>query len=139
MKNISLSKQMKNDLLTDLNHAKIESIDRIKGRVSLSMRNGLVSTGTYLYDLNDLREGMTVLVGKLDGSYVIIEKVTGNPRLGGAISMTKYVSPIGENWRFIRSLPVAFFHLYYLGNDTLITSDSFWQNPPVLQARSPLS
>lgn len=87
MKNISLSKQMKNDLLTDLNHARIESIDRIKGRVSLSMRNGLVSTGTYLYDLNDLKEGMTVLVGKLDGSYVIIEKVTGGTKKSAATTV----------------------------------------------------
>ena len=88
MKDISF---VKNKKIQSLNHARIESIDRIKGRVSLSMRNGLISTGTYLYNLNELREGMTVLVGKLDGSYVIIEKVTANPKLSGSLSMIKPV------------------------------------------------
>lgn len=88
MKDISF---VKNKKIQSLNHARIESIDRIKGRVSLSMRNGLISTGTYLYDLNELREGMTVLVGNVDGTYVIIEKVTANPKLSGSISMVKSV------------------------------------------------
>ncbi len=61
-----------------LSQAKILTIDRNKGRVTLAMKNGLISTGTYLYDLNDLRVGMIVLIGKVSGSYVILNKMPRN-------------------------------------------------------------
>lgn len=66
--------------IDDLEEGKIIAIDRLKGRVSLYLRNGLVSTGTYLYDVKDLRVGMNVLIGRVSNSYVIINKITGLPK-----------------------------------------------------------
>lgn len=85
----NLTRQLvtKDKKLTDLNQAKIIAIDRIKGRVSLAMRNGLVSTGVYLYDLKDLRAGMTVLVVKANSSYVILNKIEAVPRQGVSYSL----------------------------------------------------
>jgi len=64
----------------DLEEGKITAIDKLKGRVSLYLRNGLISTGTYLYDIKDLRVGMDVLIGRVSNSYVIINKITGIPK-----------------------------------------------------------
>jgi hypothetical protein len=73
-----------------LSQAKILAIDRNKGRVTLAMKNGLISTGICLYDINALRVGMTVLVGKVSGTYVIINKVVSNPRYtSGSLTMLK--------------------------------------------------
>jgi len=66
--------------IDDLEEGKIVAIDRLKGRVSLYLRNGLVSTGTYLYDIKNLREGMSVLIGRVSNSYVIINEVKGIPK-----------------------------------------------------------
>ena len=74
---------------SDLDTAKIKAIDRVKGRISLSMRNGLTSTGTYLYDIADLREGMNVLVGNVNGSYVILNEIQNMPRLGTSYSVRR--------------------------------------------------
>lgn len=65
---------------TDLKveQAFITSIDKVKGRVGLFLKNGLSSTGTYMYDINDLRVGISVLVSKVDGFYVIINRITSN-------------------------------------------------------------
>ena len=76
---------------TVLGQAKIKSIDRAKGRIALSMRNGLTSTGTYLYDIADLREGMNVLVGNVNGSYVILNEMQNIPRVGTSFSVRKPV------------------------------------------------
>lgn len=86
----NLTRQLvtKDKKLTDLNQAKIIAINRIKGRVFLAMRNGLVSTGVYLYDLKDLRAGMTVLVVKANSSYVILNKIEAVPRQGVSYSLT---------------------------------------------------
>lgn len=70
-----------------LNQAKIVAINRNKGRVSLLARNGLVTTGSYLYDLKDLRVGMSVLIGKVDDSYVILNKIDNMAREGVSFSV----------------------------------------------------
>ena len=44
--------------MTTFDTAKISSIDRIKGRIGLPMRNGLESVGTYPYDIADLRRNV---------------------------------------------------------------------------------
>jgi len=79
---------------SDLDTAKIKAIDRVKGRVSLSMRNGLTSVGTYLYDIATLREGMNVLVGNVNGSYVILNEIQNIPRLGTSYSVRRPVIPV---------------------------------------------
>jgi hypothetical protein len=76
-----------------LSQAKILAIDRNKGRVTLAMKNGLISTGTYLYDLNDLRVGMIVLIGKVSGTYVIMNKVAANPKTSNGMSILKVLTP----------------------------------------------
>lgn len=72
---------------TNLEQAKIEAIDNIKGRVSLYMKNGLITQGTYLYDVKELSVGMTVLVGKVDNSYIILNKVANAPRENKSYTM----------------------------------------------------
>lgn len=79
-----------------LSQAKILAIDKNKGRVTLATKNGLISTGTYLYDINDLRAGMTVLVGKVSGTYVILNKIPANAATGGAISIVKPPSVVNR-------------------------------------------
>lgn len=82
----------------ELYHARIMSIDRNKGRVTLFMKNGLFSIGHYLHDLNDLRENMTVLVGKVNDSHVILSKISANPSNCQGMSFVKFV---GNNvWGF---------------------------------------
>mgnify|MGYP001400243076 CR=1 FL=1 len=71
--------------------AKISSIDRTKGRIGLSMRNGLESVGTYPYDISTLRVGMSVLIGKVDGSHVILNQVENVPRGGTSFSVRRPV------------------------------------------------
>jgi hypothetical protein len=56
----------------------ITSINKVTGRVGLFLKNGLHTTGTYMYDINDLRVGLSVLVSKVDNFYVIINIVTSN-------------------------------------------------------------
>lgn len=75
--------------VSSLTQAKIMAVDKILGRVSLYMKNGLVSAGYYLYDINDLRVGMSVLVGLVDGTYVILNKVSNMPRVGTSYTVTK--------------------------------------------------
>jgi hypothetical protein len=79
-----------------LSQAKILAIDRNKGRVTLAMKNGLISTGTYLYDLNDLRVGMIVLIGKVSGTYVIMNKVEANPKNSSGMSSVKPAPVVRE-------------------------------------------
>ena len=75
--------------MTTFDTAKISSIDRIKGRIGLSMRNGLESVGTYPYDIATLREGMSVLIGKVDNSHVILNQVENVPRVGTSYSVRR--------------------------------------------------
>lgn len=79
----------KTDPRPSLEQGKIVSIDKVKGRVSIAMRNGLITAGSYLYDLNALREGMTVLVGRVSNSNVIIEKVSNIPRTSRPFSLIR--------------------------------------------------
>lgn len=89
-----------------LSQAKILAIDKNKGRVTLSMKNGLISTGTYLYDLNDLREGMTVLVGLVHGTHVILNKIETNIPKMGALSVV-----IPEPEGIIRYVGLEYFNI----------------------------
>ena len=82
--------------MTTFDTAKISSIDRIKGRIGLSMRNGLESVGTYPYDIADLREGMSVLIGKVDNSHVILNQIENIPRSGTSYSVRRPVVETGQ-------------------------------------------
>jgi hypothetical protein len=77
------------DRKPDLERARIISIDWAKGRISVFLRNGLVSTCSYLYDISDLRAGMSVLVGRVNNSYVIMNKVSSITRDGASFSMPR--------------------------------------------------
>ena len=70
-------------LLTKPKDVKVEqafitSIDRVRGRVGLFLKNGLSTTGTYMYDISDLRVGLSVLVSKVDNFYVIINLINSD-------------------------------------------------------------
>ena len=82
--------------MTTFDTAKISSIDRIKGRIGLSMRNGLESVGTYPYDIADLREGMSVLIGKVNNSHVILNQIENIPRSGTSYSVRRPVVETGQ-------------------------------------------
>ena len=77
----------------ELVRGKIEAIDRLKGRISVFTRNGLVTSASYMGDLNELREGMTVLVGKVNGGKVILSKGNAIPRLSTSNTVRKLLSP----------------------------------------------
>jgi len=82
----------------DFEQAKITSIDKISGRVGIFLRNGLVSSATYLYDINDLRVGASVLVGRVSNTYVIMNKVPNMPRAGVSYSLPRPVVPSTFTW-----------------------------------------
>ena len=82
--------------MTTFDTAKISSIDRIKGRIGLSMRNGLESVGTYPYDIATLREGMSVLIGKVNNSHVILNQIENIPRSGTSYSVRRPVVETGQ-------------------------------------------
>jgi len=88
----SLTKQNKVD--SSLEQGKVVFIDRLKGRVSVFLRNGLVSAASYLYNLDELRVGMSVLVGKVSNSHVIISKVEigagALPGFGRSFSLSSF-------------------------------------------------
>jgi hypothetical protein len=86
MKDLSFVKKKEPE---ELYHARIVSIDRNKGKVTLFMKNGLFSIGHYLHDLDDLRENMTVLVGKVNDSHVILSKIFANPSNCQGMSFVK--------------------------------------------------
>lgn len=73
-------------MIKSFDQAKVVSIDKNKGRVTLFAKNGLVSAGTYLYDINDLKTGMAVLIGDVDGTKVILDKVAASPKNGSGLS-----------------------------------------------------
>jgi len=73
----------------DLEQGKITAINKLTGRVSLFMKNGLQSAATYLYDINDLRVGMSVLYARVDDSYIIINKMSNVPGTGMSVSLPK--------------------------------------------------
>jgi hypothetical protein len=72
-----------------LERGKIMAINNLTGRVSVFLRNGLVSAASYLYDLTDLRVGMSVLIGKVDNTNVILNKVSNMPRAGKSFSISR--------------------------------------------------
>jgi surface protein len=98
-----------------LSQAKIVAIDRNKGRVTLATKNGLVSTGTYLYDINDLKVNMTVLVGKVSGTNVIIEKISSGPKSSSGMSLIKPVdvSPFKFTIDTEKSIPSSLTYILY--------------------------
>lgn len=70
-----------------IEQGKVAAIDRISGRVSLFLRNGLTSSGTYIYNLDDLRVGDSVLVTKVSNSYIILNKIFANSPLGSGVTV----------------------------------------------------
>lgn len=70
-----------------MEQAKVLAIDKIKGRVSLYMKNGLITSGTYIYDINDLVVGATVLVARIDDSFIIMNKISNAPRENKSYSL----------------------------------------------------
>ena len=75
--------------LVTLGTGKIVTIDRLTGRISVFLKNGLVSISSYMGDLNELRDGMTVLVGKVENTYVILNKANAIPRLSTSNTMVR--------------------------------------------------
>jgi hypothetical protein len=115
-----------------LEQGKIMSINKLTGRVGVFIKNGLVSAASYLYDISELRVGMSVLVGRVSNTYVIMNKMLNVPRAGRSYSLARpasIVNTIGNNWAKVYDGPIydlglTFWHLYYLGNGVLITSDT---------------
>lgn len=99
MKNVSFVFGKEKEI-DDLNQARITAIDKVKGRVSLAMKNGLISTATYLHDINDLRVGMTVLVGMVNDSYFILEKVSANPKNSNGMSLLQLTTDFSNSFEF---------------------------------------
>jgi uncharacterized protein affecting Mg2+/Co2+ transport len=74
---------MKQSLLDSYKDTKVEQAEVISinlgtGRVGLFLRNGLESTGIYLYDVKELYIGVSVLCTKVNDSYVILTKIPSN-------------------------------------------------------------
>jgi len=65
----------------------ISSVNKLTGRVGVNFKNGLKSTASYLGDVKDLRVGMFVLVGKVNNTYVIINKMSNVPGTGMSVSL----------------------------------------------------
>jgi len=63
---------------TKTEQAVITSVDRTSGRVGIYLRNGLSSVATYLYNMEDLRVGLSVVVTKVSGFYVILNELDGS-------------------------------------------------------------
>ncbi len=63
---------------TKTEQAVITSVDRVSGRVGVYLRNGLSSVATYLYNMEDLRVGLSVVVTKVSGFYVILNELDGS-------------------------------------------------------------
>jgi hypothetical protein len=68
---------------------KVISINRVTGRVSVSLRNGLIVSATYIYDINTLFVGNSVIVTKVSNAYVILNKVSGNVPIGQSSSVSR--------------------------------------------------
>ena len=135
-----------------LEQAKIVSIDKISGRVGISLRNGLISSATYLYDINDLRVGASVLVGRVSNTYVIMNKVSNMPRAGVAYSLAAPATPVapepelepgvnlyysadGSNWTLLVSYDVSLEGgspglVMYGNHASLAYIDDFQYNSP---------
>lgn len=91
-------------MMNSIEQARILSIDRVTSRITLYMKNGLITTGTYLYDISDLIAGTTVLVAKLDDSYVILNKMANSPRVNNSYSMAQSLiadDPYGDGSVFV--------------------------------------
>ena len=91
---------LKNDKPQGIEQGTVLGINKLTGRISLSLRNGLVSSGSYLYDINDLRIGDSVLVSKVSNSYVILNKVPIN-------------APNGKGFTFSRALFKRYMFMDY--------------------------
>lgn len=72
----------------ELLQGRIMAINKTTGVISVFIRNGLTTTATYLYDINELRVGGLVLIGVVSGSYVILNRLCNNPS-GQSFSMRK--------------------------------------------------
>lgn len=84
--------------------AVITSINKTTGRVGLFLRNGLETYGVYLYDLNDLYVGMTVLVGLMNGAYVIFQNMSSNAPVVATKSYSNPNAFAGEGTVHIASI-----------------------------------
>ncbi len=90
----------------ELLQGRIMAINKTTGVISVFIRNGLTTTATYLYDINELRVGGLVLIGVVSGSYVILNRLCNNPS-GQSYSMRKprtatkflYVADGGTIWK----------------------------------------
>jgi len=112
--------------------AKIVSIDRLTGRVTLFVRNGLVTTGSSLYDLSALREGMTVLIGRDNDTYVIINKMGNIPRNGLSYSMIKPVYLYLHNSLELSSEPTVIVSSIIIAETPVVLETSLFVLSPDL-------
>ena len=104
-----------------LEQGKVSSIDLLSGKVFVYLRNGLISASSYLYDLDDLREGNSVLVGRVSNSYVIISKVPSLPREGRSFSYGRPIGPralFGGGWSTNMENTIDYFTITIKGNAT---------------------
>jgi len=83
----------------DLLQGRIMSINKTTGIISVFIRNGLTTSATYLYDINDLRVGMVVLIGVVSGAYVILNRLANTP-IGRSYSMSAPVTPVTTPYLF---------------------------------------
>jgi hypothetical protein len=68
---------------------KIIAIDKLKGRISVFLNNGMVSTCSYFGNMNDLRSGMSVLIGKVNNVNVVLNKMSNEPGTSMSVSLPK--------------------------------------------------
>jgi hypothetical protein len=102
---------MQKKQITDVvEQGKVISINRVTGRVSVSLRNGLIVSATYIYDIKDLFVGNSVIVTKVSNAYVILNKVSGNVPIGNSFSL---------------STPAFRMEDHFLGNEL---NSRYWRN-----------
>jgi len=57
---------------SNLEQGKILTIDSVNKKVTLLMRNGLVTSGTYSEETTGLATNMSVLIGKVSNAYLVM-------------------------------------------------------------------
>jgi surface protein len=134
----------------NFDQARVVSIDKNKGRVTLFTKNGLVSVGTYLHDINDLREGMSVLIGDVDGTKVILNKIADSPKNSSSVSLVRpyYGQPLADfridtyyspnNVVTLPLLPGGTYDFYVdWGDDSLVDHVTSYSDPGKTHAYFP--
>ena len=122
-------------------YAQVKSVNRNTGKVTVAMRNGLISTATSMIeDVSFLREGMTVLVGKVNSSYVILNKVAAYPARCGSLTIAQPIITPTVDYYFIHNFETAVdqpdyvwdmeypdeYNIYY--EDTVLDPDAKFGN-----------